>query len=504
MHKIFSLDYFNSIYILDNDEVLRSFIRINDYKYFNENDDNITHEYRDLYILTELLFSNMSVEQKNGYFLGFKLGSKIDEEFDLLRFSNDCIVNIEIKTQIPEGGLEVAEDQLKRHKFILSVLNKEIHSYIFIASENSIYKLDENNSILKTDFNDLITNIDKNHLNNNELEGIDVNEFIVSPYSNPGAFKDHAYYLSQDQRDKKLNIMKSSNKKVCIEGEAGTGKTLLLYDIAKELNKENHNVLMLFCGKLENHEQLTEIFGFPVKPIKYFQNYIKYYDVIMVDEAQRIYENQFDEILELEDKKFFFAFDYRQVLSLGERNRRLFEKYREDKNFEFIKLKNKIRTNHETIAFIEKLLKSNVRYQQDYNYKNINVSYFDSNEKSSEFIKSLNDRGYKSIELTEYTTRTSGKRKRKNLKSDSLQVHDVIGREYEDIVVILDSHYYYDDDGCLCSNYSEYYPYLEIEGIYQALTRTKGKIFLVIIDNPEVYISVQKIFTKKFEKTLSK
>lgn len=79
----------------------------------------------------------------------------------------------------------------------------------------------------------------------------------------------------------------------------------------------------------------------------------------------------------------------------------------------------------------------------------------------------------------------------------------MIGREYDNIIIILDNHYSYDEDGCLTSSYNEYYPYLEIEGIYQALTRTKGNIFLVIIDNPHLYINVQKIFTRKLDKSLA-
>ncbi|MBF0753455.1 ATP-binding protein [Jeotgalicoccus nanhaiensis] len=503
MHKPFNLDYYSSIYELNDDYVLQSFIKLNDHKYLRDQDDSIDHEYRDLYLLVKSLKSKSSIEQRNGYFLGYKLESKIDEEFDLLRFSEDSILNIELKLEVPKRGMEQIEDQLRRHKFILSALNKTIYSYVYITSENMIYKLNENNSLVKSSFKELIHSISDDYLYNNELEKIDVNKFIVSPYSHPQAFINHSYYLSQDQRDKKLEIMSSTRQRICIEGEAGTGKTLLLYDIAKELTDEGYKVLMLFCGNLENHHQLAETFEFQVKPIKLYENYIEEYDLIMVDEAQRIYPSQLEKILEYQNKKIYFAFDYRQVLSTGEKQRKVFEDYRKNTEFKFIKLRNKIRTNHETIAFIEKLLKTNVRHHHDYDYKDINVAYFDSKETSNDFIKELYENEYLSIELTEYITRTSGKTKRSNIHRESLQVHNVIGREYDDIIIILDNHYYYDDEGYLCSSYSEYYPYLEVEGIYQALTRAKGKIFLIIIDNPDVYIKVQRIFTRKFDKSLS-
>ena len=463
MHKIFNLDYYSSIYKMNDDDVLKSFIKLNDHKYLREQDDSIDHEYRDLYLLVESLKEKSSVEKRNGYFLGYRLESKIDEEFDLLRFSEDSILNIELKLEVPRAGKEKVEDQLRRHKFILSTLNKTIYSYVYITSENMIYKLDEHNSLVKSSFEELVHYISNDYLDNNELEKIDVNRFIVSPYSNPQAFINHSYYLSQDQRDKKLEIMNSTKQRICIEGEAGTGKTLLLYDIAKELNNQGYKVLMLFCGNLENYQQLTKKFEFQVKPIRLYKSYIEEYDVIMVDEAQRIYPTQLKKILEYQDKKIYFAFDYRQVLSAEERYRKIFEDYRKNTEFKFIKLRNKIRTNHETIAFIEKLLKTNVRNHHDYDYKNVNVSYFDSKETSRDYIENLYNNGYIIIELTEYITKTSGKIKRGNVQRGSLQVHEVIGREYDNIVIILDSHYYYDDEGYLCSNYNEYYPYLELK-----------------------------------------
>ncbi|WP_026866259.1 DNA/RNA helicase domain-containing protein [Jeotgalicoccus marinus] len=500
MHKSFNVDYYKSIYETDNEDVLRSFIKVCDHKYIRKRDDKINHEYQDLYNFLELLSTKLTSEEKNGYFLGYRIDNKIDEEFDLLRFSEKAILNVELKTTYPKNGLEDITDQLKRHKFILSILKKKVYSFMYVASEQVLYNLNEDNVLVETDFDTLAEMIEAEFININELEGIDVNKFIVSPYSNPESFSQHSYYLSQHQRDMKLKIMQSKKQRICIEGEAGTGKSLLLYDIAKELSDKGSKVLMLFCGNLNNHEYLTEVFGFTVKPIKSYQLYIEDFDIVMIDEAQRIYKEQLDSILEYKEKDIYFAFDHRQVLSIEEKARKIFQKYKDNPEFDFYKLKNKIRTNHETIAFIEKVLKTNVKHHEDYDYNNIDISYFNDKELAKDYILSLEKKEYVCIELTEYVTKSSGKVKRKNVRNNSLKIHDVIGREYEKITIIIDKYFYYDEDGYLRSNYSEYYPYLEVEGIYQALTRSKGKVTLVIIKNPEVFIKIQEILTRKIDK----
>ncbi|PTY65724.1 hypothetical protein B1T40_14205, partial [Staphylococcus aureus] len=120
----------------------------------------------------------LSVKQKSGYFLGYKINSKIDEEFDLLRFSEENILNIELKNSMPKGGIESIEDQLRRHKFILSILNKRVISYTFISDDKKFYKIDNNDNFIESTVDDLVESISENYLQNNELLDIDVNKFI--------------------------------------------------------------------------------------------------------------------------------------------------------------------------------------------------------------------------------------------------------------------------------------------------------------------------------------
>lgn len=163
-------------------------------------------------------------------------------------------------------------------------------------------------------------------------------------------------------------------------------------------------------------------------------------------------------------------------------------------------LSKKIRTNNERIAFIDRVLDLSARGHDNYNYTNVNLTYFSKQIDAIKFIDNLVDDNYKCIELTEYLTRTTNVIKREYTYTKSLSVHNVLGREYEKVVVIIDSHFMYDSEGKLKSDYIQYYPYLEPEGIYQALTRVKKHLHIVIINNPNVYLEIQKIMTRKFEK----
>ncbi|WP_337231440.1 DNA/RNA helicase domain-containing protein [Staphylococcus aureus] len=511
----FNLDSYLTIYNMDNNDMMSSFLKITDDYYRRLKNVKISKENDDLFCLSELLSEKLSVKQKSGYFLGYKINSKIDEEFDLLRFSEENILNIELKNSMPKGGIESIEDQLRRHKFILSILNKRVISYTFISDDKKFYKIDNNDNFIESTVDDLVESISENYLQNNELLDIDVNKFIISPYSEDDEFLNHEYYLSQNQKQIKNEIKNCTQNKIFVRGHAGTGKSLLLFDLAKEFHNQGKKVLLLFCGQLSNKYYLTDKFGFKISEISSYRRCLEdeninnkeldEADIIFIDEAQRIYDKQYRNLLKkFPEKKIFFAYDPKQILAKSEKYRFeiLLKEYNNDKHLnKFVELKQKIRTNNEMIAFIDRILDLSARGHKNYNYKNINLTYFSTKEDAIEFIRKLEEEHYQCIELTQYLTRSTSVLKRKYIYNASLDVHKVIGREFEKVVVIIDQHFFYDNEGKLNSDYMEYYPYLEPEGIYQALTRVKKQLHIVIINNPNVYIEIQKIMTRKFDKT---
>lgn len=100
-----------------------------------------------------------------------------------------------------------------------------------------------------------------------------------------------------------------------MKGNAGTGKSLLLFDLAKELHEEGKNVLLLFCGKLYNSFELTKKFGFKVSEISSYRRNLddenksnedlNKADVIFVDEAQCRYPKQYRNLLKKFPEKIY-------------------------------------------------------------------------------------------------------------------------------------------------------------------------------------------------------
>lgn len=75
------------------------------------------------------IISALSFSQKSGYILGFKIETGIREEFDVLRYSEESILNIELKSARPSKGLESVRNQLLRHKYLLGILDKEVNVF---------------------------------------------------------------------------------------------------------------------------------------------------------------------------------------------------------------------------------------------------------------------------------------------------------------------------------------------------------------------------------------
>ncbi|UOQ50495.1 DUF2075 domain-containing protein [Gracilibacillus caseinilyticus] len=157
----------------------------------------------------------------------------------------------------------------------------------------------------------------------------------------------------------------SSKKNFLVQGKPGTGKSLLMYDIAKELI-DREQVLIIHTGKLnDGHRKLIEK-GFNISPIKQYKKIdtdkkIKY---ILIDESQRLKLHQLNDFIEYSgrsDVKLVFFADGEQTLHKSEANEKICEKItfhieQGQNQGEKFKLKSKIRSNIDLAQFILKIL----------------------------------------------------------------------------------------------------------------------------------------------------
>src|SRR5699024_7169365 len=127
--------------------------------------------------------------------------------------------------------------------------------------------------------------------------------YLVSPFNSTDKFLNNEYLLTPQQE----NILKSIHEEIeerlaniiSISGGPGTGKSLLTYHLAKELSS-NYKVLIIHCGMLnEGHSKLNEDSKLTIIPARALcSTDLSIYELIIIDEAQRLYENQVTELVE--------------------------------------------------------------------------------------------------------------------------------------------------------------------------------------------------------------
>lgn len=88
-------------------------------------------------LVNNMLKTKDDISIVDNYYLGYSI-PQIGKEFDLLRFGNDYVINIEIKT---ESTIEKIHKQQEKNKYYLSFLGIDIHIYTYVSKENKLYKL---------------------------------------------------------------------------------------------------------------------------------------------------------------------------------------------------------------------------------------------------------------------------------------------------------------------------------------------------------------------------
>ncbi len=256
-------------------------------------------EAKDLKVLASILYDltdDKSIFDK--FHVGYKI-PQIGKEFDLLRFGDGDVINVELKRTSTEDKIQ---KQLVRNKYYLSYIEKQIYNLSFVSDTEQLYFLNDNDNLEKVDVSFLEKLLRNQKSDNAESidDLFDPSDYLVSPFNSTGKFINNKYFLTHQQEDIKNKIMNSLNAAkvtnfISVIGSAGTGKTLLIYDIVKELRENRKKPLIIHCGYLNNgHEELKK-YGWEIISIKHYANYeLSNYDAIFIDEAQRIYPNQLE------------------------------------------------------------------------------------------------------------------------------------------------------------------------------------------------------------------
>jgi Cdc6-like AAA superfamily ATPase len=447
-------------------------------------------EVNDLALLIKVLSNQTSNKSIfNQYYLGYQI-PQIGKEFDLLRFGKECIINIELKkTSTPEK----IEKQLKLNKYYLSFIGKKIHHFCFQSDTLELFYLSDIGELENVDFSSLIKLLEGQQPDN--ITNIDSlfnpSDYLVSPFNSTEKFIKDEYFLTKHQETIKNEILKTIEDKttakfISTTGSAGTGKTLLTYDIAKELKQAGKKVLIIHCGYLNNGQiKLKTDYGWNIIPIKqYSLRDLADYDVVIIDETQRIYPKQLEDIVnktQINNGKCIFSYDKSQTLAKWEESNNIDELINNIDSIISYELSEKIRTNKEIASFIKALFnkKRNINLSRS---DNIQLNYFGGVDDAKDYLGSLNNKEW---EILRFTPSQYHKEHHENYSDTSNETpHGVIGQEFEGVVVTIDTLFSYNENGDLIYKGITYYDSTKM--LFQNITRTRKRLNIVIINNREL------------------
>ena len=389
------------------------------------------------------------------FFYSFQV-PRLGKEFDLLQIKDDQIVNIELKSG--KVSDEAVRKQLLQNRYYLSVQGKMIQSYTYISSQERLVRL--NNQLCLA-----LQRQSKDY--EGDIEDLFQAEmYLFSPVTEPERFLNKEYFLTSQQKDIERRILDKIRKVkygyFWFSGLPGTGKTLLLYDIAMKLSV-HQKVCMIHCGETGKewkilHDRLLRIAFLSDSQLEECPD-LKEYSAILVDEAHLLSVKELHRILELSEKHpVIFSGDDEDMISDEEMDRTMLREIEHLPDIQSFHLTNRIRTNAELSSFIQNMMhlpeKRMVRY-----YPHIQVVYANDEEEAGILLK-----GYQN-----------------------------------QLVFIIDERYYYDEKGYLREQRQKHQKPTAVRTLFHRLNEAREEFAIIVKRNEAVYEVLLELlqFSKK-------
>lgn len=399
------------------------------------------------------------------FFYSFQV-PRLGKEFDLLQIKDDQIVNIELKSG--KVSDEAVRKQLLQNRYYLSVQGKMIQSYTYISSQERLVRLNNHDHIVEADWDQLCLALQRQSKDyEGDIEDLFQAEmYLFSPVTEPERFLNKEYFLTSQQKDIERRILDKIRKVkygyFWFSGLPGTGKTLLLYDIAMKLSV-HQKVCMIHCGETGKewkilHDRLLRIAFLSDSQLEECPD-LKEYSAILVDEAHLLSVKELHRILELSEKHpVIFSGDDEDMISDEEMDRTMIREIKHLPDIQSFHLTNRIRTNAELSSFIQNMMhlpeKRMVRY-----YPHIQVVYANDEEEAGILLK-----GYQN-----------------------------------QLVFIIDERYYYDEKGYLREQRQKHQKPTAVRTLFHRLNEAKEEFAIIVKRNEAVYEVLLELlqFSKK-------
>ena len=402
---------------------------------------------------------------------------RLGKEFDLLQIRENQIINIELKSGAVSE--EAIQKQLIQNRYYLSALGKTIQSYTYISSQNRLMRLTNHDHVIEASWNQLCAALQKEGKDySGDIENLFRAEwYLFSPLTEPNRFLNKEYFLTAQQRDIKRQILKKIREEqtgfFSFSGLPGTGKTLLLYDIAMKLSNRQQ-VCIIHCGEAGKkweilHKRLQRIDFLSDNQLE-TQISLEDYHAILVDEAHLLSVEKLNVLLNMsEERPIIFSSDSEEMISPKEIDQSTMKRMEELPNLQTFRLTNRIRTNAELSSFIQNMMHLPVRKNQN-EFPHVSVVYANDAKEADTLVQDYVRQGY------QYFPQMEG------AKLGTTAVRDT-----EQMVVVLDERYYYDDELYFRSIHPMRNGQSEVRSLFHLLNQAKENLTFVVKGNETVY-----------------
>ncbi len=398
------------------------------------------------------------------FFYSFQI-PRLGKEFDLLQIREDQIVNVELKSGVVSD--EALRKQLIQNRYYLAVQGKTIRSYTYISSQNRLVRLTNHDRIVEADWGQLCADLRDG---GKDYEG-DVEElfraelYLISPIMEPERFLNKEYFLTAQQRDIERQILKRIRAErtgaYWFTGLPGTGKTLLLYDIAMKLSGKQ-KVCMIYCGESRKdwkrlHERLRRVEYLPDSEIGP-ECGLEAYSAVLVDEAHLLRPGTGELLAKISaGRPVIFSGDCEDAISPDEMDQSVEQLRNVMPEVQMFRMTNRIRTNAELSIFIQNMMHLE-RGKGKRLYPHISVGYANDDREAEKLLKGYQAREYRYFEE-----------------------NDGISEDVDRLVVLLDERYFYDEAGYLRSADRS------VRRLFHRLNQAKEELAFVVKANEAVY-----------------
>ncbi|MCW0952483.1 DUF2075 domain-containing protein [Weissella ceti] len=471
-------------------------------------------ELKNLSELIRELVSHGFNDSETSFYFGIKPPAPINDEFDMFFNNEKKILNFDFKDNTigikPEEEIKISVlEKFQRQERLLCTMQKGrylCHVAMYVSEYGIKYwkysKTEKNlEEISINEVCKIFQSLGTTALNN-EILNINPSDFIISPVTNTDKFLNHEYWLTEDQNNVVKKVMNANliSNAFSIEGAGGSGKTMVAFDIILKLPRARK--LYSFTGrKRQGHFDLEKkIPNLTIVGAKEFaQLSLEDFDVILIDEAQRSFDNvrpQLDKAIRLasnnEVQKTVVFYDVKQSLSkkdFGGGVKSLLAGRANE-----LSLTDNVRSNENINAFVNKFLDLSYSYKKGVTHQTIAndvmFRYFTNKNDANQWLSTCSENGYSVLEqVPEW--------QKEKERSTSLVTTDVIGEDVSKVAIMIDERYEYKwiepEPGTRGSGkyklhhinevQNHYHP---IEGLYVNLSRAKEKIAIAVVNNPDV------------------